>query len=131
MTKNDKTISILLTIVAVSFLISFWSLLSVQELQQENRKLEDTVYNTLNKLEDYKWYTNDRIWRLQSTSQIHWNNITSNYREMTFMQRKLWIEDETERYVFWTIIPLLDEEVEIDNTAYWKWLQSLKEKYNQ
>ena len=131
MKENDKTISVLLTVVAISFLISFWNLLTVQDLQIENRKLEDTVYNTLNKLEDYKWYTNDRIGRLQNTSQIHWNNITSNYREMTFIERRVWIEKETERFVFSTIIPALDEEVRIDQKEYWQWLQSLKEEYNQ
>ena len=131
MKLKDETISILLTVVAISFLISFWSLLTVDELVAENRKLEDTVYNTLNKLEDYKWYTNGRIWRLQNTSDTHWNNITSNYREMMFIERKLGIDTEANDYVNKFINKWQREDEEVSDKEFSQWLQTLKEKYNQ
>lgn len=72
------------------------------------------------KLEERINILEDKVAMLNSSEDIHWSNITSNYMEMKYLERILWLEKRVDKYVYKVIAPIQEENYE----------RRMKEKYH-
>lgn len=62
----------------------------------------------------------EQVDMLNTLEDIHWSNITSNYMEMKYLERILWLEKRVDKYVYKVIAPSQEKSYE----------RRMKEKYH-
>lgn len=82
---------------------------------KNDRELINKIGELQRQIDNMKW----EIGQLNNSEDIHWNNITSNYREMKYLERILWLEKKVDNYVYKVIMPMQEED----------YARRMKEKY--
>ena len=119
--KLLTSISIILLVVAIVY-----NTLSIRNVHNH---LNDTIVLVNENTKIWDWEEEQilkkidelqkQIDTLNNSEDIHWSNITSNYMEMKYLERVLWLEKRVDKYVYKVIAPIQEENYE----------RRMKEKY--